>query len=102
MDKKHRDLLRKNRMALVQDLEATHLLNFLYQEKGLTENDVETIKAQKTRTARAEKLLDLLPRRGPNAFDVFCRALADTDGQHHLLDLLRTNESVASGNLNVC
>ena len=99
MEKKHKDLLRRNRVALVQDLEPTQLLNFLLQEDGgLSENDLETIKAQRTRRAQAEKLLDILPRRGPKSFDIFCRALADTDGQSHLLDLLNTNESVASGN----
>lgn len=99
MEKKQRDLLRRNRVTLVQDLEATQLLNFLHQEDGgLGENDLETIKAQPTRTARAEKLLDILPRRGPKAFDIFCRALANTDGQHHLVDLLKPNESVSSGN----
>lgn len=97
MDKKHKDLLRKNRMTLVEDLEATQLSNYLYQEGGITENDVETIKAKPTRRAQAEKLLDILPRRGPKAFDVFCRALDETDGQGHLLDLLRPNESSATG-----
>lgn len=97
MDKKHKQLLRKNRITLAQDLEATQLLNYLFQEEGLSENDLESIKAEKTRRTQAEKLLDILPRRGPKAFDIFCRALADTDGQGHLVDLLKTNESVASG-----
>lgn len=97
MDKKHRDLLRKNRLLLVEDLEATQLSNFLYQEGGISENDMQTIKAKPTRQAQAEKLLDILPRRGPKVFDVFCRALEQTDGQGHLLDMLKTNGSPASG-----
>ena len=98
MDKKHRDLLRKNRISLVQDLEATQLLSYLYQEDILSENDRDSIKAEKTRGAKAEKLLDILPRRGKRAFDVFCQALATTDGQGHLADLLKPNESISSGN----
>lgn len=98
MDKKHKDLLRKNRVALVEDLEATRLSNYLLQEGALSENDLESVKAEKTRTAQAEKLLDVLPRRGPKAFDIFCRALATTDGQGHLVDLLKSNESASSGN----
>lgn len=98
MDKKHRDLLRKNRISLVQDLEATQLLSYLYQEDILSENDRDSIKAEKTRGAKAEKLLDILPRRGKKAFDVFCQALATTDGQGHLVDLLKPNESISSGN----
>ena len=97
MDKKHRELLRKNRLALVQDLEATQLLNYLFQEKCFSENDLDSIRVEPTPRAKAEKLLDTLPRRGPKAFDVFCRALANTDGQGHLVDLLKTNESIASG-----
>ena len=97
MDKKHRELLRKNRLALVQDLEAARLLNYLFQENCLSENNVENIKVQPTPRTKAEKLLDILPRKGPQAFDVFCRALANTDGQGHLVDLLKTNESIASG-----
>lgn len=99
MDKKHRDLLRKNRISLVQDLEATQLLSYLYQEDILSENDRDSIKAEKTRGAKAEKLLDILPRRGKRAFDVFCQALATTDGQGHLVDLLKPNESISSGNV---
>ena len=99
MEKKQKDLLRRNRLALVEDLEATQLLNFLLQEDGgLSERDLETIKAQPTRIAQAEKLLDILPRRGPKVFNVFCRALANTDGQQHLVDLLKPNEPVVSGN----
>ena len=98
MDKKHRDLLRKNRISLVQDLEATQLLSYLYQEDILSENDRDSIKAETTRGAKAEKLLDILPRRGKKAFDVFCQALATTDGQGHLVDLLKPNESISSGN----
>lgn len=98
MDKKHRDLLRKNRISLVQDLEATQLLSYLYQEDILSENDRDSIKAEKTRGAKSEKLLDILPRRGKRAFDVFCQALATTDGQDHLVDLLKPNESISSGN----
>ena len=97
MDKKHRELLRKNRLKLVQDLDATQLLNYLFQENCLSESDVDNIKVQTTPRAKAEKLLDILPRRGPHSFDVFCRALANTDGQGHLVDLLKKNESTASG-----
>jgi len=34
----------------------------------LTVNDDEEIKAQSTRQRRCEKLLEILPRKGPNAF----------------------------------
>jgi len=97
MQKKHKDLLRRNRVALVGDLEATRLLNYLFQEGAFSENDLDAIKTEKTRSAQAEKLLDILPRRGEKAFDIFYRALANTDGQGHLVNLLQANESVSSG-----
>lgn len=91
MEKKHRELLRRNRVALVQDLDAKQLLNYIWQEGILTDNDVETIKVESTRNARAEKLLDIIPRRGPKAFDVFCEALNGNEGQRHLVFLLKAN-----------
>lgn len=99
MDKRHKNLLRRNRLALVQDLEAIRLLNYLFQEEIFSENDLDSVKVERTRTSQAEMLLDILPRRGPKAFDAFCRALEDTDGQDHLVGLLKPNESISSGNL---
>lgn len=96
MEKKHRDLIRKNRVALVADLEALPLSNYLYQEGVLSENDLDNIRAERTRSAQAEKLLDTLPKRGPKAFDTFFCALGKTDGQGHLGDLLRTASGAAT------
>ena len=96
MEKKHRDLIRKNRVALVADLEPLPLSNYLYQEGVLSENDLDNIRAERTRSAQAEKLLDTLPKRGPKAFDTFCCALGETDGQGHLGDLLRKTSGAAT------
>ena len=96
MEKKHRDILRRKRVQLVDDLEPKQLLNYLLQEEALTDNDAETIKVEPTRSSQAEKLLDILPRRGPKAFGVFCDALESSVGQRHLVLLLKGNISVDS------
>lgn len=101
MDKKHRELLRRNRERLVEDLEALSLLSYLYQEHTLSENDVDLIKAERTRSSQAEKLLDIVPKRGPQAFHTFCRALERGDGQNHLVALLKTPGSAPQG-MNEC
>ena len=97
MEKRHKDLLRKNRVGLVEDLDPMSLLSYLFQEQTLSENDVELIKAEKTRSSQAEKLLDVVPKRGPKAFDTFCRALERTDGQGHLVALLKSAGSAPQG-----
>ena len=101
MDKKHRELLRRNRERLVEDLDALSLLSYLYQEHTLSENDVDLIKAERTRSSQAEKLLDIVPKRGPQAFHTFCRALERGDGQNHLVALLKPPGSAPQG-MNEC
>jgi len=52
----------------------------------LTEMDEEEIKAQLTRQERGDKLLEILPRKGPTAFKVFVEALKKE--VPHLADVL--------------
>ena len=101
MDNRHRELLRRNRERLVEDLDALSLLTYLFQEHTLSENDVDLIKAERTRSSRAEKLLDIVARRGPQAFDTFCRALERRGGLKHLVALLKTPGSAPQG-MNEC
>lgn len=91
MEKRHRDLLRKNRITIVNDLEPKDILGHLYQEGIISPDDMERVKAEKTRLEQAEKLLDILPRRGPKAFTVFCDTLFKVDGQSHLAFTLKAN-----------
>ncbi|XP_015759225.1 PREDICTED: caspase-2-like [Acropora digitifera] len=97
MDKKHIELLRRNRERLVEDLDALSLLSYLYQEHTLSENDVDLVKAENTRFSQAEKLLDIVPKRGPQAFHTFCRALERRDEQKHLVALLKPPGSAPQG-----
>ena len=91
MDERHKELLIKNRVRLVEDLDALPLLDYLCQEAILSGEEVDLITAQPTRASQTRKLLDILPTRGPQAFDTFCRALERTNVQRHLVTLLKGN-----------
>lgn len=91
MNKEHRTLLRKNRVALVDDLEPRPVVNYLYQAGILTDNDVEVVNSLGTRQDKVEKILDIVPRRGPSAFDAFYKSLLLD--QSHLAFLLKCNIS---------
>ena len=66
------------------DLEPRNILSELVTV--LTEKDEDEIKAQCTRQERCYKLLEILLRRGENAFEVFVEALKKE--VPHLADLL--------------
>ena len=66
------------------DLEPNHILRNLV--RVLNETDEEEIRGQSTRRERCEKLLEILPRKGPNAFKVFVEALKKE--APHLADVL--------------
>ncbi|XP_066921954.1 caspase-2-like [Clytia hemisphaerica] len=93
MDKKHRKLLLKHRLAFVKDLEATDVSSLLYESGTITENDMESIEAIKLRRDRVEHLMDLLPRKGPKAFDGFINALEESKLYDHLASLLTSSKS---------
>ena len=90
MDKKDRKLLLKNRLAFVKDLDASDITGLLFEAGIITENDKESIEAIKLRRERVELLLDLLPRKGPKAFDGFCKALEESGFYGHLLKELQS------------
>ena len=85
MDDTHRDILRKSlRPILLKDVEPRKLLP--YMGNVFDQTDEEKIKAQTTRTDEVDKMLEILTRRGPNAFDEFVGALLST--QPHLASAL--------------
>ncbi|XP_031562463.1 uncharacterized protein LOC116298219 isoform X2 [Actinia tenebrosa] len=76
MTKKHREILRRHRLELVENLQPLKLLSHL--TSVLSQEDEEEIRAERTTTEQARCLLDLLPRRGDKAFEAFVRALEKT------------------------
>lgn len=82
MDERHRTILRKGRVILLKDISAIdNLCDKLFAYGVLTEGMVAEIKAENGREPQARKLLDILPRRGKDAFDFFYQSLVETDQQ---------------------
>ena len=98
MEDKHRSILSNYRPNIVRDLEPRNIL----PELGtvLTPNDDDEIKVQSTRLGRCEKLLEILRRKGPNAFKAFVEALKE-EAPHLAQDLKeagnRENPNQSSG-----
>lgn len=76
MTKEHRLILRKHRKELEDNLQPLKLLSHL--TNVLSHEDEEEIRAERTTTEQVRRLLDLLPRRGDQAFEAFVRALDRT------------------------
>lgn len=87
MQDSDRETLRKNRQELLKDLEAKRVASRLYSRGILSEEDKDIVNAKSTATEQGECLLDLLPRKGPKAFRVFCDILHELSP--HLESLLR-------------
>ncbi|XP_067020543.1 uveal autoantigen with coiled-coil domains and ankyrin repeats-like isoform X4 [Acropora muricata] len=85
MEGKHRAILRHYRPNIVKDLEPNNIIPDL--GSVLTAKDDAEIKAQSTRQGRCEQLLDIIPRKGPNAFKVFVEALKE-EAPHLASDLI--------------
>ncbi|CAH3037614.1 unnamed protein product [Pocillopora meandrina] len=88
MEEEHRNILRKHREALVRDLEPLKLLNRL---DVLGDDDRELVKAKKTRSEQAEELLDMLPRKGEDAFQNFITALCNGSQKFLAKPLIRAS-----------
>lgn len=75
MDKKRREVLRRQRSNLRRDLEVMRLLPKL--SEVLDSKDEDEVKAEATRRKMVDKLLNILPKKGPKAFDVFVKGLQE-------------------------
>ena len=85
MEQKHRTILRLHWSSIRDNLEPKDILPKLVTV--LIETDEGDIKAQSTRQERCDKLLEILPRRGPTTFKVFVEALKQTV-PHLAVDLI--------------
>ncbi|CAH3026111.1 unnamed protein product [Porites evermanni] len=78
-----------HRVAIVKDLEPKKHWNYLIQEGVLNDDDLEELKAEKTRKAQAELLIAKVLRAGRQNIDVFVNSLSIY--QPHLCELLQSN-----------
>ncbi|XP_045038020.1 caspase-2 isoform X2 [Desmodus rotundus] len=83
----HQEALKKNRVVLAKQLLLSELLEHLLEKDIITLEMREHIQAKVGSFSQNVELLNLLPKRGPQAFDAFCVALRETK-QSHLEDLL--------------
>ncbi|KAG8137967.1 hypothetical protein E2320_003904 [Naja naja] len=78
MDARDKQVLRSLRLELCAELLVEGLIiQYLYQEEILTDNHVQEIKAQVTNQRKTLVLLDILPTRGPKAFEAFLESLQE-------------------------
>ncbi|XP_019885106.1 apoptotic protease-activating factor 1 isoform X2 [Camponotus floridanus] len=81
MEQFHQEILRQLRKNIIDDLDIENdILEPLQRNKILERNDIENIYTGVSKEERAEKLLHILPRCGPHAFDVFHQSL-----KHHYI-----------------
>ncbi|XP_062044725.1 caspase-2 isoform X1 [Lepus europaeus] len=88
----HQETLKRNRVVLAKQLLLSELLEHLLEKDIITLEMRELIQAKVGSFSQNVELLNLLPKRGPQAFDAFCVALRETK-QGHLEDLLLTTLS---------
>ena len=82
MLKEHKDVLRENRVFLLDNLNPEPVMQRLYQQNMISNITMESIKAFSTRFEKNVALMDYLPKRGPTAFQLFCRALSASHQNH--------------------
>uniref|UniRef100_A0A8C0Q403 Caspase 2 n=2 Tax=Canis lupus familiaris TaxID=9615 RepID=A0A8C0Q403_CANLF len=71
----HQEALKKNRVVLAKQLLLSELLEHLLEKDIITLEMREHIQAKVGGFSQNVELLNLLPKRGPQAFDAFCEAL---------------------------
>ncbi|MBN3305989.1 death domain-containing protein CRADD [Amia ocellicauda] len=99
MDSRHKQLLRKRRVELSNQLVIdSTVVQYLYQESILTESHLEEIRSQVTNKKKTLALLDILPTRGPRAFETFLQSLKEDFPwiRANLLQALEIEESEVS------
>ncbi|KAM6284944.1 death domain-containing protein CRADD isoform 2-T2 [Spheniscus humboldti] len=78
MDARDKQLLRSLRLELCTEVLVDGIvIQYLYQEGILTDSHVQEIKSQTTSQRKTMMLLDILPTRGPKAFDAFLDSLQE-------------------------
>ena len=83
MQPEHRQILKKNRLYLLEGMNPEPVVQRLYQQNMMSQITVESIQELPTRYEKNAALVTYLPRSGPRAFQLFCRALS-ASGQKHV------------------
>ena len=75
MDDKYRNILRRAWPTLTKDLEPIKLLPYLVDVLDPTDEEEIKASSNEKRVSGVDKLLEILPRKGQKAFDMFKKAL---------------------------
>ncbi|XP_054974352.1 death domain-containing protein CRADD isoform X1 [Sorex araneus] len=95
MEARDKQVLRSLRLELGAEVLVEGLvLQYLYQEGVLTESHLQEIRAQATGFGKTMLLLDILPSRGPKAFDAFLDSLQDFPWVREKLEKARAETTV--------
>ncbi|OWF45509.1 uncharacterized protein LOC110456944 isoform X2 [Mizuhopecten yessoensis] len=94
-----KDILRRNHVALVDEVDPNDVFDQLQQDGVLTESDHELINTGTTRRERCQKLLGILPTRGPIAYSSFKNALKQS---YSHLDILLLDGTGSTRNTYEC
>ncbi|GFR75795.1 CASP2 and RIPK1 domain containing adaptor with death domain [Elysia marginata] len=79
MNESQKAVLRRYHQKLADDLIVTEdLLGEMFQEGIFPHGIIELIRAERVPPDRVQKLLELLPKRGPDAFDLFVKVLEES------------------------
>uniref|UniRef100_A0A8C9L7F8 Caspase-2 n=1 Tax=Pavo cristatus TaxID=9049 RepID=A0A8C9L7F8_PAVCR len=90
MQRYHQEALKKNRVMLARELVLKELMEHMIEKDIITIEMVEMIQAKSGSFSQNVEFLNLLPKRGPNAFSAFCEALQETKQQHLAETILKT------------
>uniref|UniRef100_A0A8C9EYL8 Caspase-2 n=1 Tax=Pavo cristatus TaxID=9049 RepID=A0A8C9EYL8_PAVCR len=97
MQRYHQEALKKNRVMLARELVLKELMEHMIEKDIITIEMVEMIQAKSGSFSQNVEFLNLLPKRGPNAFSAFCEALQETKQQHLAETILKTESSLRHG-----
>lgn len=97
MEPAHRALLRHHRQKISDELLVSEsIVQFLYQQEILSQDQVEVIESQPSSKRKCLKMLDFLPCCGPRAFSYFLQSLDDFEWVRDEL-LLELQRGAAAG-----
>lgn len=82
MEQSERLVLQRNRVYISEKVTAKRVVDALFAQGLIDGDDKEEILAKTTNSSKVCELLDILPRKGPQAFAVFLRILPACGSGH--------------------
>ena len=77
-----RDAIRQNSLQLVREMAPRLIVYRLKELNALTDMQCENILAKSTKSGKNNAILDMIQRRGLDAYKKFCQSLSASGGHH--------------------